>query len=307
MLMIFCLLAGALLRRSGAASQKTQRALNGIALYFALPALTMRYLHQLLLMPDAAIATLMPRALFAACILLCILIGRHCGLSPATIAGLAIAGRLGNTGFPEIPMEHLHDKAAILFLAVPGRSGTYLVLSVFGMLAISLCETEKMTARSVAAKIFSSPPLMACCATPLLIDAVCPSLVEATPQHLGDLGTALAIIAAGFSIHMNELKERAMRLSIVLGYRLMRSPMLVISGCLLGCLPTGVLARHALLLRPAMGRKTGAAVIAWQRGQNPEARGLLLGIGIPLFLLAATLFIHCLSMAAPSAGVADAS
>ena len=101
-------------------------------------------------------------------------------------------------------------------------------------------------------------------------------------------------MAVGLQLRVDAVRERLRSLSIGLLYKLVVGPALVAGVCLLLCEPqTAVaeLARTVMVFEAAMGPMIGAAVIANQYRLDGPLAALMVGIGIPLSLLTAPLWL----------------
>lgn len=152
MLLIACLMAGLLLRRSGRVPEGAHVTLNTVIVYLALPAVTLHTLHAFRFESSQLWPVLMPWVLFGIGAMTFWLIGRWLGLSRASIGGLTLVGGLGNTSFVGLPMiESLQGSDGLGLGLLIDQLGSYLVLSTVGVFAAALYAAENQTSLRVTA------------------------------------------------------------------------------------------------------------------------------------------------------------
>lgn len=133
-MLVVCMVAGVLLRRSGRLPDNAHSVINTVILHVSLPAVTLRYLHDFRFDGGALWPVLMPWALFLIGAALFYLLGRVLNLPAASVGALTLLGGFGNTSFVGLPMiETLHGHEGMGLGLLIDQLGSYLALSTLGV------------------------------------------------------------------------------------------------------------------------------------------------------------------------------
>jgi predicted permease len=297
MLLIACLVAGLLLRRSGRVPEGAHATLNTVIVYLALPAVTLHTLHAFRFESSQLWPVLMPWVLFGIGAMTFWLIGRWLGLSRASIGALTLVGGLGNTSFVGLPMiESLQGSDGLGLGLLIDQLGSYLVLSTVGVFAAALYAAENQTSlRVTATKIATFPPFIALVAALLLRTMPMPVEVDKLLVRVGDMLAPLALISVGLQLRIDAIGRQIKVLSLGLGYKLLVCPALVIT--VLWLVDADIdMTTHVSVIEAAMPPMIGAGIVAAQAKLDAPLVSTMIGIGIPLGLATAVgwhwLFIH---------------
>jgi predicted permease len=104
----------------------------------------------------------------------------------------------------------------------------------------------------------------------------------------------IALLAVGCQLRLGALRSKGTALALGLGYKLILGPLLIGAVCLLlldATDPGNQLTRAVVVFEAAMGPMIGAAVVAHQYKLDAAVTSLMVGIGIPLSLIAAPLWL----------------
>jgi len=216
-------------------------------------------------------------------------IGRVMQLRTPTIGALILTGSLANTSFIGVPMiEAYYGGHAVGLGLFIDQAGTYLVLSILGMLVATIYSQGSIpTARAITKKVFTFAPFIAFIAALLLIPVTYPAWVEALLDRLGSTLVPLALVSVGFQIQFGESRGRMRELTLGLAFKLIAAPMVI------GLLYAGLFGWRGEIMQitifeAAMPPQIGAAIVAMDHDLDPQLVTLMVGIGIPLSFL--TLF-----------------
>ena len=287
-LLIFCMVAGILLRRSRRLPDGAHATLNTVIVYLALPAVTLHTLHSFQFDRSQLWPILMPWILFAIGAAAFWLIGRWLGLSRASIGALTLVGGLGNTSFVGLPMiESLQGRDGLGLGLLIDQLGSYLVLSTVGVFAAALYAAgEQAGARATALKIASFPPFIALVAALLLRSVPLPVDVDKVLIRMGDMLAPLALISVGFQLRIDAIGRQARLLGLGLGYKLLVCPALVIG--VLWLIDAEIdMTTHVSVIEASMPPMIGAGIVAAQAKLDAPLVSTMIGIGIPLGLMTA--------------------
>lgn len=297
LLLVCCLLAGLLLRRSGRVTEGAHATLNTVIIYLALPAVTLHTLHSFRFDGSQLWPVLMPWLLFGMGALTFWLVGRWLGLSRASIGALTLVGGLGNTSFVGLPMiESLQGRDGLALGLLIDQLGSYLVLSTVGVFAAALYAVEKQSSlRATVQKIATFPPFIALVVALLTRSVPLPVDVDKVLMRMGDTLAPLALISVGLQLRIDAIRQKFGLLSLGLGYKLLVCPALVIA--ILWLLDADIdMTTHVSVIEAAMPPMIGAGIVAAQANLDTPLVSTMIGVGIPLGLSTAFgwhwLFVH---------------
>jgi malate permease and related proteins len=288
LMLLTCLAAGLLLRRSGRLPDNAHAAINTIIVHVSLPAVTLRYLHDFSFSATHLLPVLMPWALFVLGAMLFWVVGRVLRLPAAHIGALTLTGGLGNSSFVGLPMiEALHGRDGLGLGLMIDQLGTSLALSTLGIAAAALYATEgRIAPRDMARRIVSFPPLIALVAALLLSPLPFPPAINEALERVGATLAPLALLSAGLQLRFDALREHARLLGLGLGYKLLVCPALVVA-LLWAANAAPSMASRVSVIEAAMPPMISAAVVATQSNLSPRLLSMMVGLGIPLGLLTA--------------------
>ena len=294
--LLACLTAGIVLQRTGKLPDNAPTALNAYVINVALPALALTHLHAadltLDLLASAAGAWLMlgSAALFIG------FVASRMKLGAAATGALILTGGLANTSFVGLPMiEAWIGRDGLPYGIVIDQLGSYLALSTFGLMVAARYSGQPMQWCVMWKRILTFPPLIA-----LVIALVMrpipfhPAIADALAR-IGATVAPIALFAVGCQLRLDELWSRRSALALGLGYKLVLGPLLIAAACLAlldSSDPDAAFASTVVIFEAAMGPMIGAAVVANHYKLDPALTSLMVGIGIPMSLLIAPLWLN---------------
>lgn len=278
-LLLLCLCAGIILRMTGRVPDNAHLALNGFIINVALPALIFFQIHRIHLDMTLLYSVAMPWILFVigAAVFYCA--ARAFALTPETTGALMLTGGLGNTSFIGLPMiEAFYGKSGMALGILIDQLGTYLVLSTLGITVACICSRGTASARTIAWRIITFPPLIALILAGLLMNVPYPEWVSDMLGRLGGTLAPLALVSVGLQLRLDALPGIRLPLTFGLGFKLLAGPALLILFYFGGLGWTGSNMRITMF-ESAMGPQIGAAIVATQYGLNPALVTMMVGIG----------------------------
>lgn len=285
LMLVICLAAGVLLRRSGRMPEGAHGAINAVILHLGLPALTLHHLHAFRFDAAHLLPVLMPWALFLLGAALFRAVGRLWKLPAASIGALTLVGGFGNTSFVGLPMiEALHGRDGLGLGLLIDQLGTYLALSTLGIAAVALYGDEgRRSPREVLLTVAGFPPFIALVLALASAPLAWPPVVDQVLLRIGDTLAPLALLSVGLQLRFDALRAHARLLCLGLGYKLLACPALVIVLLWWADAAPG-LASRVSIIEAAMPPMIGAAIVAAQARLAPQFVSLMVGLGIPLGL-----------------------
>ena len=284
-LLVVCLLAGILLRRTRRVPEGAHVPLNAFIIHVALPALILGQMHGLQLTPELLLPASMPWVLFTLSALVFAAVGRLLALTPGVTGALIMTAGLANTSFVGLPMiEAFYGTGQLSSGIVIDQLGTYLVLSTLGVAVACVCSAQAAPRGEILRRIASFPPLLALLLALALSPFDYPAWLAGVLHRLGDTLAPLALVSVGLQLRLDQLDGNRMPLALGLGFKLVLGPLLI------GAVYLGALSWHGETARvtvfeAAMGPQIGGAIVAMQHGLKPALVTLMVGIGVALSFL----------------------
>jgi predicted permease len=172
--------------------------------------------------------------------------------------------------------------------------GSYLALSTFGLLVAARYGGQPMDWRDMVCRVVTFPPLIAVVVALLLRPVVFPPALEEAIARLGATVAPVALLAVGCQLRFGELWRNRAPLALGLGYKLILGPLLIAAACLISMDlgQSSDLARAVVVFEAAMGPMIGAAVVANHYKLDGSLTSLMVGVGIPLSLLIAPIWLN---------------
>lgn len=290
--LLLCLAAGVLLRRGGRLPENAHTVINGVILHVSLPAVTLHYLHRFSFDADHLWPVLMPWGLFLLGAAVFFVLGRALRLPAAQVGALTLVGGFGNTSFVGLPViETLHGRDGMGLGLLIDQFGSYLALSTLGLAAAALYGAEgPVSPRAMLRRVATFPPFIALVAALLLIPVTFPPVVDQALVRIGDTLAPLAMLSVGLQLRLDALREHARLLCLGLGYKLLVCPAIVVALLWVVNAEAGMVSRVSAI-SAAMPPMIGAAVVALQANLAPRLVSMLVGLGIPLGLVIAPLWL----------------
>jgi len=295
LILVLCLAAGMALRWNGRLPESAPAAFNAYVINVALPALALVHLHRadltFDLLASAAGAWLMlgTAALFFA------FFARRAHLDPRTTGALILTGGLANTSFVGLPMiEAWIGRDGLPYGIVIDQLGSYLALSTFGLMVAARYSGQPLHWSEMARRIVTFPPLVALVIALVLRPVTFPPVLDDALARLGATVAPIALLSVGCQLRLGALRTHLNAVALGLGYKLVLGPLVIALALVLLFqldAPTTSLARTVIVFEAAMGPMIGAAVVANHFKLNNEVTSLMVGLGVPLSLIGAPLWL----------------
>lgn len=283
LMLVVCLIAGMLLRRSGRLPEQAHGVVNTIIVHVSLPAVTVRYLHDFSFESSQLLPVLMPWLLFLIGAAVFFQLGRWLRLPAATVGALTLVGGFGNTSFVGLPMiETLHGADGMGLGLLIDQLGSYLALSTLGIAAAALYASDgPVQPKQMAMRIATFPPFIALVVALLLMPVPFPPALDQVLVRVGDTLAPLALLSVGMQLRFDALRQHRRMLCLGLGYKLLVCPALVVALMWLLGANAGMVNRVSVI-EAAMPPMIGAAIVASQAKLAPQLVSMMVGLGIPL-------------------------
>jgi hypothetical protein len=305
-LILLCLVAGALLRRAGKMPVTSARAFNAFIIYLSFPGVVLLKVPAFLASLwagqssafDVFVLVSMPWLMMFGAMALFAWLGKKLGWSEPTVGALILTAGFSNTSFVGFPiLESLLGPQSIQNAVIVDQAGCFLAMSTVGLVVASFFSGTAISGRTILRRVLLFPPLIALAAAVLTFFAgiEITGVVKTVCERLGETLVPIALVSVGIQLHVSPalLKRRGGEMALGLGYKLLLAPLLftILYVALLGSRSE---ATQITLLESAMAPIITGAVIAAEYGLDTEISNLMVGVGIPVSLLTVPL-IHWLT------------
>ncbi|MDI6401285.1 AEC family transporter [Balneolaceae bacterium ANBcel3] len=291
-LLLICLIIGMLLQRVRAFPDNTHIALNQYVIYIALPALGLIHIPAVDLRPDLFFPIAVSWLVFFFSILFFKILAQYLQFSRTTTGCLILTGGLGNTAFVGFPViEALFGAEGMQMAFMVDQPGTFVVVSVFGMVIVGMFGPEKVRKRKMLQHVITFPPFI------VFLIALCMNIFgfRATGTGLDILNTfaatltPIALISVGFQLKWSSLGSDLSPMAWGLSYKLLMAPLLLFLLYVIVLGGQGLIVQVSLI-QAAMPPMITGAILASTYGLNPRLASLMVGIGVPLSAITITLW-----------------
>ena len=295
LILLLCLAAGMALRWSGRLPENAPAAFNAYVINVALPALALVHLHRADLTFDLLASATGAWLMLGTAALFFAFLARRAQLDPATTGALILTGGLANTSFVGLPMIEAwigHD--GLPYGIVIDQLGSYLALSTFGLMVAARYSGQPLHWSEMARRIVTFPPLVALVLALALRPIAFSPLLDDALARLGATVAPIALLSVGCQLRVGTLRTHLNAVALGLGYKLVLGPLVIALALVLLFqldAPTTSLARAVIVFEAAMGPMIGAAVVANHFKLNSEITSLMVGLGVPLSLVFAPLWL----------------
>jgi predicted permease len=254
--------------------------LNAFILHISVPALTLRYLHQIEFHQSMLLVVAMPWLQFVLAAAFFAYVGKWMDLPRATVGALMLTGGMANTAFFGLPMvEAYYGQQAIPTAILIDQLGSFLVLSILGVTIAGIYSSRQHNAKEIAMRVITFPPFIALCAALLLIPVDYPSWLIEVLKRLGDTLAPLALVSVGFQLRLGHLVGNQRNLAVGLAFKLMLAPLAIY---LLYVQLFGVHSPviQVTIFEAAMPPMITAAIVAGEHDLDPQLANLMVAIGL---------------------------
>ncbi len=279
-LLITCLIAGILLRRSGRMPDNAPATINSFIIHISVPALTLLYLHDFEFGTNALLMALMPWLMFAFSGAFFWMLGRWLKLSRATTGALMLTGGMSNTAFFGLPMiGAFYGQASIPIGIVIDQLGSFLVLSTLGIIVAGIYSSGRPTVLEIVKRIAVFPPFISLVIALLLIPVGYADWFTAMLKRLGDTLAPLALLSVGLQLQLGHVAEHKRNLAVGLLFKLLIAPLLIL---LLYVELFGAKGQpiQVTIFEAGMPPMITAAIIAGEHDLDPQLANLMVAVGL---------------------------
>lgn len=282
-ILLVCLLLGIALGRIKALPANAHTTLGALILYVPLPAVC------LLALPDLEWnLTLIPLALvtwiiFAMAYFLFNFLGRKFNWDQQLTGCLILTGGFCNSAFVGFPViEALYGAEALKHAIFLDQSGSFLIVSSFGIWIALTYSSGKMRKRILFKKIILFPPFIAFILGLIggLIGWRAEGSTREILERLASLLTPLALISVGLQLHWNEIRHELRYLIAGLSFKLIAAPLVIFVIYFFVGVEKNIF--RVAVMESAMAPMITSSILAASHNLRPRLAGMMIGVGVPL-------------------------
>lgn len=289
------MLAGMLMQRAKLLPADAHKGINIWLLYLALPAVSLKYIPTI----QWSLSMLFPLAstviVWAGSAVFTALYAKHKGYTQRSRSTLELASGYSNTSFIGFPLIIAYFGEQYLSIAIICDQVLFILLSTAGIITAIKGDRKSGAAievRMILKKLFTFPPFIGC-----LTALTVPHFVNLAPiaplfGKLAGTVAPLALFSIGMQLKFNGWEKQRGQLSMVLLYKLLIAPLLVLAAALIAGV-WGNVAKISIF-EASMPTFITASVLAEQFNLNFRLINLIIGVGIVLGLMSTFMWANIL-------------
>lgn len=275
-----CITAGMIMKAARIIHPDAHKGINTWILYIALPAVSFKYLPKVVWSPAMILPVVSAVVVVAGSWCFMNIYCRHKQYSKRTRATLELAGGYSNTSFIGFPLIIAYFGEQYISIAIICDQMTFLILSTFGIITALKggANNTSVSARFLLKKLLTFPPFLGCVLALLLSRLTDLSIAEPFFDKLAATVAPLALFSIGLQLKFNGWRKEISQVSVVLLYKLLLAPALVLVAALLFKERSDI--ARISIFEAAMPTLVTSGVIAEQFRLNTRVINLIIGISI---------------------------
>lgn len=197
-------------------------------------------------------------------------------------------------GFPVI--DALFGADALKHAIFLDQSGTFLIVSTFGIWLAITYSSGKMRKRILFKKIVLFPPFIAFifAITAGFVGWRAEGVTREVLKNMAALLTPMALISVGLQLKWNDVREQLRFLTLGLTYKLFIAPLAIFLVYYLLNTPKNIL--EIAVMEAAMAPMITSSILAASHNLRPKLAGMMVGVGVPLSFLTLGLWYYLLKL-----------
>ncbi len=283
-LLIICLLAGAILRRTSFFDEKSPITLNNLIIYFFIPIITFYHVPKISFEINLIWLSITPFLVYLSSFLFIKTMARITKIEQKTEGALIMCSGIGSISFVGFPIfEILYGAEGLAYGIILSLGGTFVVFNTVGI-STGIYYAEKGSKNlNLLKKLFTFPPLVAFLIALFLnfSNIEYPNLVDEILLKLSAPFSVLALLAIGMQMDFKLEKTFIKYLLIGQVHKLLIAP-LVIYLLMWHLLELTDLPSRICILGAAIGSMNAISIVAAQMNLNPKLATLMPAVSIPV-------------------------
>ena len=232
-------------------------------------------------------------ALFFATCIVVLLLSKYLHFSKTITAAMLMTSAFGNSSFLGIPFtKAFFGDSGIAYAIVYDQLGSFLILSTFGVVILSIYSSKKSSIRKVIFKIVTFPSFIALILALSLDSSTLPVQIMVILKYLSATLTPVALIVIGLFLKLKIDKEHLKPFYISLTIKLIVAPLTVL--LIFNILDLNSLASRVTVLEASMAPMISSSMLAVVANIERGFIVSVLGYGIALSFITAPIFYKLL-------------
>ena len=284
--LVVCLFIGLGLRHVKSIPENTPSTLGTLILYVPLPAVCLLSIPFLEWNSSLISLTLVTWIIFGVAFVFFNFLGQKFKWEKSLIGSLILTAGFCNSAFVGFPViEALFGKEALKHAIFLDQSGSFLIVSSFGIWLALSYSSGHIRKRLLFKKILLFPPFVAFSLS-LLLGAMgwrAEGVIKEILEKLAGILTPMALISVGLQLKLDAIRSEWRYLSLGLIFKLILAPGLIFSLYLLFGVQKYIF--NIAVIEAGMAPMITSSILAMTHNLRPRLAGVMLGVGVPLSFL----------------------
>lgn len=295
--LVLCLIIGVLLQKVKTLPQNAHTTLGTLILYVPMPAICLLNLPDLVWNFSLIPLMLVCWIIFGGAFLLIPYLGKRFSWDKELIGCLILTAGFCNTSFVGFPIiDALYGKEALKSAIFLDQSGSFLIVSSFGVWVAITYSTGQLKKRILFKRILTFPPFIAFMAgiSASFLGIRAEGVAREVLEKLAGLLTPMALITVGLQLHWNAIQEEFRYLVAGLSYKLLIAPLVIFLTYWAVGIDKKII--EVSVIEAAMAPMITASILAASHNLRPRLAGMMVGVGVPLSFLTLGLWYYLLKL-----------
>ena len=284
--LLVCLLIGIGLRFVKSLPESTPSTLGTLILYVPLPAMCLLSIPHLEWNVSLISLTLVTWIIVGVSFLFFNFLGQKYQWEKSLIGSLILTAGFCNSAFVGFPViEALFGKEALKHAIFLDQSGSFLIVSSFGIWLALSYSSGHIRKRLLLKKILLFPPFVAFSLS-LILGAIgwrAEGVLKEILEKLAGILTPMALISVGLQLKLDAIRSEWRYLSLGLFFKLILAPGLIFALYLILGVEKYIF--NIAVIEAGMAPMITSSILAMTHNLRPRLAGVMLGVGVPLSFL----------------------
>ena len=287
-LIIICIAAGYILKQTKSIHPDAHKGINTWILYFALPAVSFKYLPHIDWNRDLIVPVMSPLIVLLGSMIFFRIYCWRMHYSARTESTLTMVSGFSNTSFVGFPLVAAFYGEEYMSIAIICDQATFFLLSTLGVYLATKGSADseaKLNLGYIIRRLFTFPPFLGCIAALILPRFIDLTAIEPVFDKLGATVSPLALFSVGLQLQFKGWKKQLSQISYSLFYKLLIAPALVLIFVLLTGAKKEIGA--VTIFEMAMPTLVSTSIVIEQFRLNSKIANIIIGFSIIIALLTA--------------------
>ena len=265
--------------------------LNKFVINVSLPALVIVYMIDLQVDTSMFLPAATAWGLFFATCISILLLSKYMHLRRTITAALLMTSAFGNSSFLGIPFtKAFFGDDAVAYAVIYDQLGSFLILSTFGVVILSIYSSQKSSISMIIFKIITFPSFIAMLLALSLNSSIIPIQIMTILKYLSATLMPIALIVIGLFLKLKIEKEYLKPFTIALTIKLIVAPLTVM--LIFNLLNLNSLSSKVTILETAMAPMISSSMLAVMLNIERSFIISVLGYGIALSFITIPTFYN---------------